>query len=125
VAVGHHHPLDITDRGKLNILLDVLESFRLLRATMPLQYVVSLLLVATDEGRSVGEYAARLGVSPSVMSRHLLDIGVRNRHFEEGFGLVEYRPDPMNLRAHQYYLTARGRTLAQQIIRQLNRVKGS
>ena len=32
------------------------------------------------------------------MSRNLLDIGEHNRHMEEGFGLVNARNNPMNLR---------------------------
>jgi hypothetical protein len=40
----------------------------------------------------VVDYAKRAGVSVSVMSRHLLDIGERNRHMEEGFRLVTF-PD--------------------------------
>jgi len=85
---------------------------------MPLQYATAFLLVAQNEGLGVGEYAERAGVSVSVMSRHLLDIGQRNRHMEEGFGLVTYRANPMELRRHEYTLTDRGRALAHQICRQ-------
>ena len=46
---------------------------------MPVQYITSFLLVATDEGLTVTDYAKKAGVSKSVMSRHLLDIGGRSR----------------------------------------------
>ncbi len=95
-----------------------LEPFRALRATMPLQYVYAFLLVAEEEGLGVGEYAQRAGVSVSVMSRHLLDIGDRNRHMEEGFGLVTYRANPVNLRQHEYMLTDKGRALLHKHLRQ-------
>ena len=36
------------------------------------------------------------------MSHNLLDIGERNRHMEEGFGLVTARNNPMNLREKEY-----------------------
>jgi DNA-binding MarR family transcriptional regulator len=51
------------------------------------------------------------------MSRHLLDIGDRSRHMEEGFGLVTYRPRPENLREHEYMLTPKGRILWKSIVR--------
>ena len=102
-------------------LLSALEPFRDLRSTMPLQYVTAFLLVCHEEGLGVGDYAERAGVSVSVMSRHLLDIGDRNRHMEEGFGLVTYRANPMELRKHEYMLTDKGRALAHKILRQWER----
>jgi DNA-binding MarR family transcriptional regulator len=91
-------------------------AFRNIRQTMPLQYLTAFLLVARDEGQSVSEYARRAGVSVSVMSRHLLDIGDRTRHDEEGFGLVTFQPRPHNLREHEYVLTNKGRMLWGQIV---------
>ena len=88
---------------------------------MPLQYVAALLLVAEDEGLGVVDYAKRAGVSISVMSRHLLDIGERNRNMEEGFGLVTYRANPMELRKHEYMLTDKGHALLDQITRHMER----
>jgi hypothetical protein len=55
-------------------LLLALEPFRDIRSTMPLQYVYTFLLVATDEGKGGTEYAQKVGVSPTVMTRHLLDL---------------------------------------------------
>jgi DNA-binding MarR family transcriptional regulator len=86
---------------------------------MPMQYVVTFLLVSLDQGRSVADYARKLGVSPSVMSRHLLDIGDRNRHMTEGFGLVTMRKNPENERENQYFLTDKGRAIYQQLVRRL------
>jgi DNA-binding MarR family transcriptional regulator len=102
-------------------LLGALEPFRGLRGTMPLQYVVAFLLVAEEEGLGVGDYARRAGVSMTVMSRHLLDIGERNRHMEKGFGLVTYRANPMELRKHEYVLTDKGRAIVHQLSRQLRK----
>jgi DNA-binding MarR family transcriptional regulator len=87
-----------------------------IRGTMPLQYVRAFLLVAMDEGKGVSTYAQRAGVSNSVMSRHLLDIGERNRYMEEGFGLVFSKPNPSNLRESCIYLTPKGKTVVEQII---------
>jgi DNA-binding MarR family transcriptional regulator len=86
---------------------------------MPAQYIRTFLLVAEEQGLGVIDYAQRAGVSVSVMSRHLLDIGERNRHMEDGFGLVTYRPNPMELRKHEYFLTDKGRTLLHKITRHI------
>jgi DNA-binding MarR family transcriptional regulator len=111
------------EKEKIEALLAALEPFRAIRGTMPLQYVVAYLLVCLEEGEGTLEYARRAGVSASVMSRHLLDIGDRNRHMKEGFGLVTQRQDPLNLSRHQQMLTPRGRGIAHQIARALSRIK--
>lgn len=111
--------LNDTDRAKLNTLVRSLSTFRLLSERMPLNYVMSFLAVALEEGQSVTDYAERLGLSMSTMSRHLLDIGERNRTMEPGHGLVTYRPDPLELRKHQYFLTPKGKTLLGQLLREL------
>ncbi len=99
--------------------LEAIQLFTQDRNTMPRQYVVAFLLVATDEGKGVVDYAKRAGVSMSVMSRHLLDIGERNRRMEKGFGLVTYRANPMELRKHEYALTPKGHALARKIVETL------
>jgi hypothetical protein len=55
------------------------------------------------------------------VSRNLLNVAERNRHMEEGFGLVAVRNNPMNLRAKEYYLTDKGRALLHSITRQLKK----
>jgi DNA-binding MarR family transcriptional regulator len=109
------------ERNAVKALLGALEHFRAKRRTMPLQYVVAFLLVAEEEGLSVNEYAKRAGVSVSVMSRHLLDIGERNRSMKPGFGLVTYRANPLELRKHEYMLTDEGRALLHRITPQQER----
>jgi DNA-binding MarR family transcriptional regulator len=100
-------------------IANALEPFRALRATMPLQYVYTFLLIAMDEGKSVSEYAAMAGISKSVMSRHILDIGNRDRYMGEGFGLVETRPHPFELRKYEVFLSNKGRALLHRMTRTL------
>ena len=95
------------------------EVFLSLRHDLPLRYAHALLLVARHPGQSVLDYAKMAGVSHSVMSRHLLDIGERNRYMGEGLGLVTFRPSRTDLRSHEYYLTPKGRRVAHQVIRQM------
>ena len=112
---------NISDRARKSVknLLGAVEPFRAIRKAMPLQYIQAFLLVAQEEGLGVNDYAKRAGVSMSTMSRHLLDIGERNRNMEKGFGLVTYRPNPMELRKHEYMLTDKGRALLRQITQNL------
>ena len=107
------------ERDAIKAVLNALAPFRAIRSTMPLQYVTAFLLVAMDEGKTVSEYAKQAGVSLSVMSRHLLDIGERNRYMEDGFGLVMAKPSPNSLREKEVYLTTKGRAVVHQITRQI------
>lgn len=105
------------ERRSASSLLSALEPFRDIRSDMPLQYVTTLLLVATGEGKSVNEYARRAGVSKSVMSRHILDLSIRLRSGEDGLGLLVSKPSPESLRQHEVYLTPRGRALLFRVLR--------
>lgn len=107
------------EREALSKLMGSLSVFKILKETMPLQYVLTFLAVATDEGKSVREYAQVLGVNATTMSRHLLDIGPRNRQMTEGYNLVAYRANPFELRKHEYYITPKGKTLIRQILKEL------
>ena len=93
------------------------------RDTMPLQYLTTFLLVAMKPGLSVTEYAEFGQRSGSVMSRHLLDLGERNRKKQPGFGLVVGRPNPMELRKHEYFLTPKGRALFERLYLLLTTVR--
>jgi DNA-binding MarR family transcriptional regulator len=93
-----------------------LEPFRQLRSTMPLQYVYTFLLVVENEGESVSDYAQMAEVPQTVMTRHLLDIGDRNRAGEEGFGLVTQERDRKDLRKHHAKVTSVGHALLHRIM---------
>ena len=85
------------------------------RRGIPLGHIETFLLVAADEGRSVGEYAQMADVSKSVMSRQMLDIGDATRSHEPGLGWVTARIDPMERRKHEVILTPVGRVLARRV----------
>lgn len=93
------------------------DAFRQVRHDMPLQHAYTFMLVALREGCGVIEYAEQAGVAQTVMTRHLLDIGLQNRKREPGYGLVVQRPDPMDLRKHQTFLTPKGRALLHKVLR--------
>jgi hypothetical protein len=50
------------------------------------------------------------------MTRHLLDIGDRNRQREEGFGLITRERDRHDLRRHHARITPEGKALMHKII---------
>jgi hypothetical protein len=77
----------------------------------PLQYVQAFLAVVIEEGLSVTEYARKNKQPTATMSRHLLDIGDRTRKMKPGLGLVTSRPNPLERRKLEYFLTDKGRAL--------------
>src|SRR4029077_1920341 len=71
---------------------------------MPVNKLMTLLTVAWKEGLTVDEYAKRAGISPTTMSRHLLDLGEIDRTKQPGLGLVEGRTNVTNQREKVYEL---------------------
>ena len=100
-------------------LMLALEPFRQIRTTMPLQYLYTFCLVCTEEGLGVTEYAQKAEVPVTVMTRHLLDIGDRNRNKEAGFGLITQERDLHDLRRHHARVTPTGKTTLGKILRAL------
>jgi hypothetical protein len=126
VDLYHPQPIQGASRGTFaiptrSVNLKCKQVFSDERRTMPMQYVQSFLLVAEEEGLGATEYAQRADVSVSVMSRHLLDIGERDRYMEPGLGWVAFRLNPMELRKKEYFLTDKGRALVHQFKRQLSK----
>lgn len=114
---GPKPSLSKDDQREMDAAAMVLEPFLDIRHDMPLRYAHSFLMVAGEEGLGVNEYAKKAGVSASVMSRHLLDIGDRDRNMKPGFKLVFKVQDPFELRKYRVYLTPLGRQLAERIVR--------
>jgi DNA-binding MarR family transcriptional regulator len=103
------------------LLEAALRPFFKLRATMPLQYITAFLLVALKEGQTVTELADRAGISPSLMTRHLADLGQMNRYHKDGYDLVESELDPMDRRTKRQRLTAKGQRLVGHLLGALTR----
>lgn len=103
------------EREALRALYLALKPFRDINPSMPLSYITAYLLVGMEEGKGVAEYAGDANISPTVMTRNLLDIGDRNRQREEGFGLVTQERDLFDLRKHNARVTPKGKTFAHHI----------
>lgn len=83
---------------------------------LPVNKVLSLLEVALKEGLTVDDYAKRAGISPTTMSRHLLDLGEVDRRMQPGLGLVDGRTNITNQREKVYGLTPKGRGLLAKVV---------
>ena len=94
-----------------------------LSRSIPLQYVTAFLMVALDEGRGVGTYARALGMHRWTMSRYLNAIGPRGRNGGPGLDLVTIKHDPSDPRWTEVFLTPKGRAVADEIFKQMRRVK--
>ena len=82
-----------------------------------MQHAYAFLLVASEEGLGVQEYAERAGVTQAVMTRILFALGSRSRGRESGYGLVRQGIDTEDARKHQTFLTAKGKALMREIVR--------
>lgn len=97
--------------------------FDLEHPVLPAAYIRAFLLVGKREGLGVSEYADQAGISPTVMTRNLLDIGDMNRAREKGLELITQERDPFDLRKHRARLTPKGRKLAHDINVALRRLR--
>ena len=104
------------DRRHLDKVTSLFQAFRSLDSTMPLQLAYTFILCATYEGESVGDIARRAGFAISTTSRHILDLREYDRQKNPGYGLVETRIDPMELRRKTVHLTNKGKNLLNQLI---------
>lgn len=75
---------------------------------MAIQEAVAFLAVVERPGKTVNDYAQATGMSPTSMSRYLLDLGERMRTGEAGRGLIVGRRNVLDMREVQYFLTPKG-----------------
>jgi DNA-binding MarR family transcriptional regulator len=116
---GFRQSLAADEKVCIKKLLAALDILCHTKETIPVQAVRTFLMVALNEGEGVLDYAEKLGISQSVASRHLLDIGDRDRYMKPGLGWITQRLDPINRRKHQALLTGTGKALAHRICRAL------
>jgi DNA-binding MarR family transcriptional regulator len=107
------------ERAYIRALLLALRPFIKAKPTIPLSYVITTLTVALDENEGVAEYADKVGISPTVMTRHLLDLGERNRLKEPGLGWIVQERDLFDLRKHRARFTSIGSALLRDVVHAL------
>src|SRR3546814_20819130 len=104
------------NRGLKNFRRALLQVRAAIGPTIPTQLVQTFVDVALNEGKSLGELAELVGSNASTVSRHLLDLGERNRRMEPGYGLVDRRVDPMELRKNSYFLRSDERRVGKECV---------
>lgn len=109
-------PIVTEEQRALDRAAVILSAFSEVQATMPIQVAQTFLMVANNEGCSLTDIYKQTGWALSTISRHLLDLGERDRYKNPGLHLIESRRDPMELRKNVYTLTPRGKKLAQKLI---------
>jgi DNA-binding MarR family transcriptional regulator len=115
--VGYKSLLSDETRQAAKALRLAIEPFVELNPTIPASYIISFLTVAEKEGRPVSEYANEVGVYKAVMTRHLLDLGERDRRGEEGMNIVEQKRDRKDLRVNRSFISEKGANLLSRVRR--------
>jgi hypothetical protein len=117
IPMGYKSLLSDEARQAAKALRLALEPFVQLNPNIPASYIISFLTVAEKEGRPVSEYANEVGMLKAVMTRHLLDLGERDRHGGEGMNVIEQRRDRVDLRINRSFINEKGATLLSKVRR--------
>ena len=115
--MGYKSHLSDDVRQAAKALRLALEPFIALNPNIPASYIISFLTVAEKEGRPVSEYANEVGLFKAVMTRHLLDLGERDRHGGEGLNIIEQKRDRVDLRINRTFISEKGATLLSKVRR--------
>lgn len=117
IPTGYKSHISDETRQAAKALRLALEPFVELNPTIPTSYIISFLTVAEKEGRPVNEYATEVGVLKAVMTRHLLDLGERDRHGGEGMNVIEQKRDHKDLRINRSFISEKGAALLSKVRR--------
>jgi DNA-binding MarR family transcriptional regulator len=107
-ASAHKSLLDDDTKALAKAMRLALEPIVEASPTIPLAYVLTLLAVAEREGMAVNEYAKDVGMLKAVATRHLLDLGVRDRRGNTGLEWIDQRRDSKDLRINRSYISVKG-----------------
>jgi DNA-binding MarR family transcriptional regulator len=102
-------------------LISLVDTFREVTSTMSLAQLKAFLLVATNEGKSLGELAQLAGGRTSTMSRYLLDFSDKLKDGSPGYGLIYRTADQSELRRNVYVLSPSGHALLDKALSHIGR----
>jgi hypothetical protein len=117
VPVGYKSLLNDEARQAAKALRLAIEPFVELNPNIPASYIITFLAVAEKEGRPVTEYANEVGLFKAVMTRHLLDLGERDRRGGEGMGVIDQKRDRKDLRINRSFISEKGAALLSKVRR--------
>ena len=97
-----------------------------LTADVTAQRLLILISVFFNQGMSQRELLTKLDTtSITALSRNLADLSAWTTRKTEGPGLIELRPDPMNLRVKRVFLTNKGERFVRRWLAAGARAKGA
>ena len=100
---------------EVTTVVHVLEAFRKLDPDLPIQYALSFMTIAQNEGISIGELAERLGIAQSSASRNVAALSRWHSFGKAGLDLVQAQEDPRERRRKIVTLTDTGRAFLEQL----------
>ena len=90
--------------------------------TIPFSFITTFLAIVLEEGQTQSASARAAGIHRYTMSRYIHALGDCARDGGPGLGLVRLERDPKKMHnSHRIYLTAKGRAIAADILRNLKR----
>lgn len=109
-----------TTKRNAQMVMFTLEELRELSTQTTVAAALAFLKIATDEGCTVGEVQKSIGLEPTSTSRAVSILMTKARG-KEGLGLVETKPDDIDLRVKHLHLSHKGRRVWNRIERILER----
>ncbi|GAA4254021.1 winged helix DNA-binding protein [Azospirillum formosense] len=110
-----HIRADEVRPDEVTTVVHVLEAFRKLDPDLPIQYALSFMTIAQNEGISIGELAERLGIAQSSASRNVAALSRWHSFGKAGLDLVQAQEDPRERRRKIVTLTDTGRAFLEEL----------
>jgi DNA-binding MarR family transcriptional regulator len=120
--MGSDPSITRADKRIIQSLLSALEplsNIRDPRGPVTLRLATAFLAVASNEGQGLNEYARRLGIDRSVMSRYIHNLADRARNGDPGLGLISIDEGRRPNRQQEIFLTKKGHAVARAMQRSL------
>ena len=111
---AHIRPNEVRP-DEVTTVVHVLEAFRKLDPDLPIQYALSFMTIAQNEGISIGELAERLGIAQSSASRNVAALSRWHSFGKAGLDLVQAQEDPRERRRKIVTLTDTGRAFLDEL----------
>ena len=105
-----------SDTALIGNLMDVLDLFRDLDSEMPVQTIMTFLLICQQEDISLREISRQLDMSQSAASRNIGVFTDWTWLKREGHRLIKFTPDPMDMRRKRISITAQGVKFRQRLL---------
>jgi DNA-binding MarR family transcriptional regulator len=120
--LGSALSITLSDKRIIQSLVSALEPLSNIggrRRPVRLRLATAFLAVASNEGQGFNEYARRLGIDRSVMSRIIHELAERSRDGGPGLGLISIHESGRPNGQQELFLTKKGQALARATQRSL------